>query len=212
MRPIKILISCEQSGRVRDAFINRGFNAISCDIEASESDLGKHITGNVMNLINEEWDLVIAHPPCTYLCNSGVRWLRTQPGRWAKMVSGAKFFKAHYRFKTSRLVIENPIPHKYALKIIGKKYSQIIQPWQFGHGETKATCLWVQGLPLLKPSNVVAGREARIHRLPPSPTRSKMRSVTYQGIADAMAEQWGAILRNPALHLPTNALQNAVGQ
>ena len=191
----QILISCEKSGRVRDAFINRGFDAISCDLEASDSGRGKHVQADVLSLIGEEWDLVIAHPPCTYLCNSGVRWLATEAGRWAKMVSGACFFAAQYGFKTRHLCIENPIPHKYALEIIGRKYTQIIQPWQFGHGETKATCLWLKGLPPLRPSMVVSGRVGRIHRLPPSPDRSEIRSQTYQGVADAMAEQWGNYLR-----------------
>jgi hypothetical protein len=193
MRP-RILISCEKSGKIRDAFINRGFDAVSCDLEASDSGRGTHIQADVLSLIGEEWDLVIAHPPCTYLCNSGVRWLKTDPSRWAKMVSGAYFFAAHYGFKTPRLCIENPIPHKYALEIIGRKYNQIIQPWQYGHGETKATCFWLKGLPPLQPENIVPGRVGRIHRLPPGPNRSEIRSSTYQGVADAIANQWGAVL------------------
>lgn len=194
MRPKKVLIVGERSGKVRDAFIRAGHNAVSCDLKPSLSSFGPHIQGDATELLCEEWDLMVAHPDCTYLCNSGVRWLFTEPGRFIKMVAAAKFFVKCLNATARRKVIENPIPHGYAMVIIKRKYSQIIQPWQFGHGETKATCLWLSGLPLLKPSNVVAGRQARIHKMSPGPERSWLRSVTYDGIAQAMADQWGAFI------------------
>ena len=142
------------------------------------------------------WDLMIAHPPCTYLCNSGVRWLTEDgPGhngyiRRTMMREGAEFFKALLNADIPHIAIENPIPHRYALQIIGRKYDQIIQPWQHGHGETKATCLWLKNLPKLKPTNIVEGREGKVWKMPPSPDRWKERSRTYTGIAEAMADQW----------------------
>ena len=190
----KICIAEEESGTIRDAFLARGYNAVSCDLKASKSSFGVHHRCDIFDLIDEVWDLFICHPECTYICNSGVRWLYTQPGRWAKMAKGAAFFVSHWGFKWRHFCAENPIPHKYAMKIINRPYSQIIQPYQFGHGETKATCLWLENLPLLQPTNIVAGRYGRIHRLPPGPLRSEMRSTTYKGVADAMAEQWGAFL------------------
>lgn len=137
---------------------------------------------------------MIAHPPCTYLCNSGVRWLHTQPGRWWKMIQAAMFFRKCLEANVPHVCVENSIPHKYAMAIIDRHYSQIIQPWQFGHGETKATCLWLRGLPVLQPTNVVSGREGRIHKLSPGPNRSKLRSITFDGVALAMVDQWGALL------------------
>lgn len=193
----KVLVACEFSGRVRDAFLDRGFDAYSCDLAPSDSDRGesRHYQCDVLDIIGEEWDLVVAHPPCTYLCNSGVRWLHTVPGRWQDMVRGAIFFRKLLEANTAHVCVENPIPHKYAMKIIEQPYSQIIQPWQFGHGETKATCLWLKGLPHLQPTQIVEGRTGRIHRLPPGPNRSKLRSTTFEGVARAMAEQWGALLK-----------------
>lgn len=185
--PMNILIACEFSGIVRDAFIKEGHNAISCDILPSEK-IGPHITGDVTNLLKYKWDLIIAHPPCTYLCNSGVCWLKDNKDRQSKMHEAVKFFNMFINADCDKICVENPIPHKYG---VGKTYTQIVQPWQFGHGETKATCLWLKGLPKLVPSNIVEGREQRLHKLPPSKDRSKLRSITYQGIADAMAEQWG---------------------
>lgn len=193
MRPKNILIACERSGKVRDAFIRAGHKAISCDFERSESSFGPHIQGDVTKYLGEKWDLIVAHPDCTYLCNSGVRWLFTEPGRFIKMAKAAKFFVKCLKANATQIAVENPIPHGYAMVIIKKKYSQIIQPWQFGHGETKATCLWLVNLPLLKPSIVVAGRNARIHKMSPGPNRGWFRSVTYSGIAQAMADQWGAL-------------------
>jgi len=152
---------------------------------------GQHIVGNVLKILNDGWDLMIAHPPCTYLCNSGVSWLHKDESRFKKMEDAALFFKKLLESNAvAKICLENPIMHKYAKEIIGVKQDQIIQPWQFGHGETKATCLWLKGLPKLQPTNIVEGREQRLHRLPPSPDRWKLRSKTYQGIAEAMAEQW----------------------
>lgn len=189
---MRVLIACEYSGRTREAFRKMGHDAWSCDLLPSEDDSEFHIQGDVFGVIeHNQWDLMVAHPPCTYLCNSGVSWLYKIEGRWEQMREGAKFFKALIDAPIERIAIENPIMHKYAVEIIGRRQDQIVQPWQFGHGETKATGFWLKNLPLLEPTNVVEGREQRLHRLPPSPDRWKERSRTYQGIADAMARQWG---------------------
>ena len=192
---MRIIIACEESARVREAFRRRGHDAWSCDILPSAIP-GQHIQDNILNHLQDGWDAMIAFPPCTYLCNSGVRWLYERPGRWRLMEKAAVFFrrlmnayKAPYRIP--KIGLENPIMHKHAKRIICRDYTQIIQPWQFGHGETKATCLWLRGFPKLKPTDIVEGREARIHKMPPGPKRSKERSRTYIGIAEAMAEQWG---------------------
>jgi len=187
---MKVLVACEYSGTVRDAFIRRGHDAISCDLLPTESP-GQHYQGDVFDIIDDGFDLMIAHPPCTYLCNSGVCWLHKDESRWQKMRDGAEFFKRLLHCKINRICVENPIMHKYAKEIIGVNQTQIVQPWQFGHGETKATCFWLKNLPKLAPTNIVEGREQRLHKLPPSKDRWKLRSKTYQGIADAMAEQWG---------------------
>lgn len=252
---MRVLIACEFSGAVRDAFTARGHFARSVDLLPTESlpepvtfrgDFGctehptydpsceaceheepwchrhdtwayecpclgptedeaeyhescehgaRHLSGDLFSVEDiESYDLLIAHPPCTRLTNSGVRWLNER-NLWDEMYQAADFFRAILELPIARKAVENPIPHRYAVERIGRKYDQIIQPWQFGHGETKATCLWLQNLPALQPTNVVAGREGRIHRLPPSPDRWKLRSVTYQGIADAMADQWGRLPR-----------------
>lgn len=182
-----VLIACEFSGIVRNAFKLKGHNAWSCDLLDSELP-GNHIKGDVLKVIDDGWDLIIAHPECTYLCNSGVRWLHEIPGRWEQLNDAKLFFRAFLDSDVGMVAIENPIPHKYAEL---PKYDQIIQPWMFGHGETKATCLWLKGLPKLWPSCIVEGRDNRIHREGPGPNRHKNRSRTYQGIADAMSEQWG---------------------
>lgn len=190
---MKVLVACEFSGVVRDAFIARGHYAYSCDLEASESSMiDRHYQCDVRKVLDMNWDLMIGHPPCTRICNSGVSWLAKR-NLWQDMRDGAAFFKMLLDCDIPKIAIENPIPHKYALDIIGKKYDQIVQPWQFGHGETKATCLWLKGLPKLGPGIIVSGREQRLHRLPPGPNRSKERSRTYPGIAAAMAEQWGEL-------------------
>lgn len=189
---MKVLIACEFSGIVRESFKKKGHDAWSCDLLDTEMP-GQHIQESVLKYLGSDWDLIIAHPPCTYLANSGVRWLHEQKGRMDKMVHAAMFFR---RFQNqviknnTKVCIENPIPHKYAKQYIGN-YTQLIQPWQFGHGETKATCLWLYGLPKLEPTNIVEGRDQRIWKMSPGPDRQKERSRTYQGIADAMANQWG---------------------
>jgi len=196
---VKVLVACEYSGRVRDAFILAGHDAMSCDLLPSDSDFGPHYQGDVFDLDLASFDLMIAHPPCTYLTNSGVCHLHTNPDRWAQLDDGAAFFKQLLEAPVPRIAIENPIMHKYARdRIGGVKYSQIVQPWMFGHMEQKATCLWLKGLPNLTPTNVVKdemmllpkNERERLHYLPPSPNRWKLRSTTYQGIADAMALQW----------------------
>lgn len=190
---MKVLVACEESATVREAFAKQGHDAWSCDILPTRIP-GQHYQGDVLDIIQEDWDMLIAHPPCTRLANSGVRWLNER-NLWDEMQEGAFFFAKMLNLNTriKYRAVENPIPHKYALEIIGRKYDQIIQPWQFGHGETKATCLWLDNLPKLQPTNIVDGREQRIWKLPPSEDRQKERSKTYQGIADAMAEQWGAL-------------------
>lgn len=186
---MKVLIGCEFSGIVRDAFAARGHNAWSCDLLPTEKP-GQHIQGNVLDYLDEGWDLAIFHPPCTRLTNSGVRWL-AERNLWEEMEEAARFFVKLLKAPILRKAIENPIPHGHAMKIIGRKYDQIIQPHWFGHGETKATCLWLDGLPPLRATNRVEGREGRIHRLPPSEDRWKLRSTTFPGIAEAFADQWG---------------------
>lgn len=196
---MKVLIACEHYGKIRDAFKARGHNAWSCDLLPSETP-GNHFQDSIFHVLSNTmswyWDLIIGHPPCPFLCNSGVRWLYNKDGsknidRWNNMENAAIFFRSLMHSNCDKICLENPIPHRYALEIIGKKYDQIIQPWQFGHGETKSTCLWLKGLPKLQPSNIVEGREGRIWKMPPSPERSKLRSETYLGVAEAMANQWG---------------------
>ena len=186
---MRILIACEFSGIVRNAFALQGHDVWSCDLLPTELP-GNHIQGNVLDILHNDWDMMIAHPPCTYLCNSGVRWLHERKGRWDKMKDGVDFFRVLLTAPIYKIAIENPIPHKYALRVIGREYDQIIQPWQFGHGETKATCLWLKNLPRLLPTKIIRNREHRLHKLPPSKDRSKLRSKTYVGIAKAMADQW----------------------
>ena len=195
---MKVVIACEFSGTVRDAFIRRGHDAMSCDLLPTDVP-GPHYQGDIFDVLKDGWDLMIAHPPCTYLTNSGVVWLHKDPARWALLDEGAAFFKLLLDAPIARKCIENPIQHKYAKERIGRKQSQVIQPWMFGHMEQKATCLWLEGLPLLQPTNNVKEQmlllpkreRERLHYLPPSADRWKLRSTTYQGIADAMAEQWG---------------------
>ena len=195
---MRVLVACEFSGIVRDAFAARGHDAWSCDILPTERS-GNHIQGDLLEILNDGWDLMIAHPPCTYLSNSGVLWLYKNYDRWADMARGSVFFKKILSAPIAKIAVENPIPHKYALQIIDRKYDQIIQPYHFGHPESKATCLWLKNLPpLISTENmqsVMAGmpkkQTQRLHYLPPSPERAKLRSTTFTGIAKAMAEQWG---------------------
>lgn len=181
---MRVLIACEFSGTVRDAFLAQGHDAWSCDILPTEKP-GPHIQGDVLAVLNEGWDMLIAFPPCTHLCVSGARWFKNKEREQAEALD---FVRAIMTAPIQHIAIENPIG-VISTKI--RKPDQIIQPWQFGHGETKATCLWLKGLPPLKPTNIVAGRENRIHKMPPSANRGKERSRTYSGIAAAMAEQWG---------------------
>jgi hypothetical protein len=185
---VKVLVACEFSGIVREAFRKRGHDAWSCDLLDTEIP-GQHIKGDVLEILDQGWDLMIFHAPCTRLSNSGVRWLHER-NLWEEMREAAIFFKKLLGADIPSIAGENPIPHKYALDIIGRKYDQIIQPWMFGHGETKATCLWLKNLPKLEPSNIVDGRIDRVHRIPPGPDRWKERSRTYLGVAEVMAAQW----------------------
>ncbi len=184
---MKVLVACEFSGIVRDAFAAKGHDAWSCDILPTERQ-GNHIQDDVLKHLDDGWDMMIAHPPCTRLANSGVMWLAKR-NLWDQMDEGVNFFLEILNANIPLIAVENPIQHKYARERI-RKPDQIIQPWMFGHGESKATCLWLKGLPKLEPTNIVEGREQRLHRLPPSPNRWRERSRTYQGIAEAMAEQW----------------------
>lgn len=200
MTPLRVLIACEFSGVVRRAFAARGHDAWSCDLLPSEDRSNRHITGDARDTLGDGWDLLmVAHPPCTRLCNSGVRWLsKPPPGKTldqmqADLREGAALFSAFWNAPIPRVAVENPIMHKHAKALI-RNYAepaQTIQPWQFGHGETKGTCLWLRGLPKLTPTQIVEGRTARVHRMPPGPDRWKERSRTFAGIAEAMADQWG---------------------
>lgn len=187
---MNVLVACEFSNVVRDAFIDAGHDAVSCDVRPPENGQ-PHIEGDALDHISGDWDLMIAHPPCTYLSNSGVRWLHEKEDRWQDMIDGAVFFRKLLNADIPHVAVENPVIHGYARKIIGRGPDQTVQPWQFGHGETKQTCLWLENLPELEPTDVVEGRDARVHRMPPSEERSKERSRFYEGIAEAMAEQWG---------------------
>lgn len=190
---LRVLVGCESSGKVRKAFRDRGFDAWSCDLLPADDGSPHHIVGDVRPLLRQRWNLAILHPPCTRLTNSGVRWL-AERNLWGELDEAAAFFVDCLNANADSVAVENPIQHKHARQRIGVPYTQIIQPWQFGHGETKATCLWLKNLPPLAPTNIVEGREARIHKLPPSADRWKLRSETFQGIADAMADQWGNYL------------------
>lgn len=183
---MRVLIGCEYSGVVRDAFIARGHNAMSCDLLPTESP-GPHYQGDVLNIINNGWDLAIFHPPCTHLAVSGARHFAAKRAD-GRQQAAIKFFMALAHADIPQIAIENPV---CIMSTAWRKPDQIIQPWQFGHGETKATCLWLLGLPSLVPTNIVDGRENRIHRMPPSADRWKKRSTTYAGIAEAFATQWG---------------------
>ena len=181
---MKVLIACEYSGTVRDAFIAQGHDVISCDLLPTDKP-GPHYQGDVRDILHNGFDLMIAHPPCTHLAVSGARWFKEKQKEQAEALD---FVRLLLNAPIEKIALENPI------SIISsriRKPDQIIQPWQFGHGETKATCLWLKNLPCLVPTDIVEGREAKVHRMPPSADRWKLRSTTYKGIAQAMAEQWG---------------------
>ncbi len=196
---MKVLIACEFSGKVREAFRAKGHDALSCDLLPSERE-GPHYVGDVFDLDLSSFDMMVAHPPCTYLANSGVCHLHRDAKRWLKLFDAAAFFEKLLKAPIPRIAVENPIMHKYARKLIGGfKPSQIVQPWMFGHAEQKATGLWLRALPpLVETDNVQAimkrlpaNERQRLHYLPPSPERWKLRSETFGGIALAMADQWG---------------------
>jgi site-specific DNA-cytosine methylase len=180
---MRVLIACEFSGTVRDAFLAFGHDAMSCDLLPTERP-GPHYQGDIRDILGDWWDLMIAHPPCTHLAVSGARWFKDKVQEQAEAL---EFVRLLMDAPIPRIAIENPI------SIISsriRKADQIIQPWQFGHGEVKATCLWLKNLPKLVPTNIVDGRVARVHRMPPGPDRWKERSKTLAGIAAAMAAQW----------------------
>jgi hypothetical protein len=181
---MNILIACEFSGMVRDAFRAKGFNAISCDLIQTEA-VGPHYLGDIRDILSGGWDMMIAHPPCTYLSSSGARWWSQKQNEQRDAVA---FVQLLMDAPIARIAIENPIG-KLSTSI--RKPDQIVQPWQFGHPETKATCFWLKNLPLLKPTLIVLGREPRVHRESESPERWKNRSRTLKGLAEAMVTQWG---------------------
>lgn len=183
---MKVLIACEFSGIVREAFHNLGHYALSCDLLQSEQQ-GNHYQGDVKDILCDGWDLMIAHPPCTHLAISGARWFKDKKDEQEEAL---EFVELLLNAPIEKIALENPIS---IISTRIRKPDQIIQPWQFGHGEIKATCLWLKNLPKLIPTNIVDGRNPRIHHMPPSPDRWKERSRTYQGIADAMAQQWSQI-------------------
>lgn len=207
----RVLVACEFSGIVSDAFRRAGHEAWSVDLLEPECrEHPWHIQGDAIDFLIagaewSQWDLLIAHPPCTYLANSGVRWLFggkgkvRDPERWASMEEAAAFFWTLLNTnEAARIAVENPVMHGYGTSLVGREATQFVQPWQFGHPETKATGLWLRNLPPLIPTNVVEGREQRVHRMPPGPNRWRERSRTFPGLAAAMADQWGPLLLEKA--------------
>ena len=193
---MKVLIACEYSGRVRDAFRRRGHDTISCDFLPSDQP-GPHYRGDVFDIIDQGWDLMIAHPPCTYLCSSGLHWNKRRPERQAQTEEALEFVRRLLYAPIPKIAVENPIG---CISTRIRKYDQCIQPWWFGDDASKKTCLWLKGLPLLVPTNKLPGDDktrranqtaSGQNKLPPSPDRWKLRSETSPGIAKAMAEQWG---------------------
>jgi hypothetical protein len=201
-----VLVACERSGVVRRAFRALGHDAWSCDLEPADDGSPHHFQYNALwpaYIRAFHWDLLIAHPECTYLANSGAKHLYAgmkaengpNPERWARMGAAAGFFLALWDAPVPRIAIENPIMLGHPRRLFGiPEPTQTIQPWQFGHGETKATCLWLKNLPPLEPTNIVEGREQRVFRMAPGPNRKRDRSRTFEGIAEAMAQQWGSSL------------------
>ena len=199
MEKMNVLIACEFSGRVRSEFKKKGHNVTSCDLIASDDSSPDHIIGDIAPLLKKKypWDLIIAFPPCQFLANSGVRWLAGNNDRIHKMQKAAAFFNIFLNAHCEKIAIENPIQHKYAREIIKVKYDQVIQPWQFGEDASKKTCLWLKGLPPLKHTKIIRKKRysnqtpSGQNNLGPGENRAKLRSTTYHGIAQAMANQWG---------------------
>lgn len=197
---MRVLVACERSGVVREAFRARGHDAWSCDLEPADDGSLYHFQRDaVVSAYRQPWDLLIAHPECTYLANSGAKHLYAgmkaengpNPERWAHMGAAAQFFLALWNAPVPKIALENPIMLGHPKRLFGiPEPTQTIQPWQFGHGETKATCLWLKNLPSLVPTNIVDGREQRVFRMAPGPNRKRERSRTFEGIAAAMASQW----------------------
>ena len=196
---MKILIACEYSGRVRDAFIAQGHDAISCDILPTDSP-GPHYQGDVRDILEDGFDLMIAHPPCTHLAISGCRYFKEKRAD-GRQQEALDFVRLLMNAPIDRWCLENPVS---IISTEIRKPDQIIQPWEFGHGECKATCFWLKNLPKLRPTKYVSGREERVHLLPPSPDRWKLRSTTYEGVALAMGQQWGNEAKLPLI---TNQLE-----
>lgn len=184
---MRVLVACECYGVVRDAFLRSGHDAWSCDLKDTKVP-GPHIKGDVLNYLNEGWDLMIAHPVCRYLCNSGVQHLEKEAGRKEKMSEAVEFFMKFWNADIEMICIENPIPHSYGIPI---PYTQLIQPYNFGHEETKAVCLWLKNLPILMDTMTRVIRKGRVHQMSPGPMREELRSIFYPGIAWAMDDQWG---------------------
>lgn len=208
-RVLKVLVACEESQTVCKAFRELGHEAYSCDIQPCSGGHPEwHIQDDVLKYLNKDWDLIVAHPPCTYLSNSGVCWLHKDINRWVSLFEGAEFFNKFLNLDCPHVAVENPIQHKYARALISK-HTQTIQPWMFGHPESKATCLWLKNLPNLEETKNVKEemmklpitQRQRIHYLPPGPERSKLRSKTFEGIARAMAEQWSEYILNEELEI-----------
>ncbi|CAB4121202.1 hypothetical protein UFOVP6_41 [uncultured Caudovirales phage] len=199
---MRVLVACEFSGTVRRAFAARGHRAVSCDLLPAEDNSPDHYQGDVCDLLDGGWDLMVCHPPCTYLTNSGVVWLHKDPARWQHLDEGAALFRLLLNAPVPRIAVENPVMHKYAKERIGNiRQSQVVQPWMFGHMEQKATCLWLKNLPLLTQTNNVREpmmalpkhQRERLHYMSPGPNRWKERSRTFDGLAQAMADQWGSL-------------------
>ena len=184
VRPLRVLVACEFSGTVRDAFCARGHDAWSCDLLETENP-GQHLRCDVRDVLGDGWDLMICHPPCTHLAVSGARWFKD---KLVEQADALEFVRLLLDAPIQRIALENPVS---IISSRVRKPDQVIQPWQFGHSETKATCLWLKGLLKLVPTNIVEGREARVHKMPPSENRWRERSRTFAGIADAFAAQWG---------------------
>lgn len=198
MNKLRALIACEYSGTVRDAFSRRGWEAWSCDLLPSDRP-GNHYHGDVRDILSEKWDIMVAHPPCTYLCNSGARWLFEKPGRWQQLDDGCAFFKLLLNAEIPHIAVENPWPHKWATERIGRKPDCKVQPHEFGDKQKKTTCLWLKNLPPLMPTTYFqlpppnsesAKAWEMVWRMPPGENQAHKRSKTFEGMAEAMAEQW----------------------